>query len=171
MSSLLCDESELAVLLRYEGKLVAALKKKDVMSLCQNLYERVVISKEVKDKFASLDHDNLKMELMVRYLLQHIYDAVKDNKPVLHAFLEVLGEFDKGVAGELRRELSKYELAQSDVSVRLCEEDVPILTELLSSGSHKSEELGLSLGLHKNQIIQCQKGCSNIIALSNVLLE
>ena len=173
MSSL-CDESELAVLLRYEGKLVAALKKKDVMSLCQNLCERVVISKEVKDKFASLDHENLKMELMVRYLLQHVYDAVKDNKLVLHSFLEVLGEFDKGVAGELRRELSKYELTQSDVSVRdsrLCEEDVPKLTELLSRGSHKSEELGLSLGLHKNQIIQCQKGCSDVIALSNVLLE
>ena len=167
MSSLR-NESELAVLLRYEGKLVAALKKEDVMPLCQNLYERVVISKEVKDKFASLDHDNLKMELMVRYLLQHVY------KLVLHTFLEVLGEFDKGVAGELRRELSKYELAQSDVSVRdcrLCEEDVQNLTELLSRGSHKSEELGLSLGLHKNQIIQCHKGCSNMIALSNVLLE
>ena len=173
MSSL-CDESELAVLLRYEGKLVAALTNKDVMSLCQNLCERVVISKEVKDKFASLDHDHLKMELMVRYLLQQVYDAVKDNKRMLYSFLRVLGEFDKGVAGELRRELSKYELAQSDVSVRdsrLCEEDVPILTELLSSGSHKSEELGLSLGLHKNQIIQCHKGCSNMIALSNVLLE
>ena len=167
-------ESELAVLLRYEGNLVAALKKEDVMSLCQNLYERVVISKEVKDKFASLDHDHLKMELMVRYLLRHVYDAVKDNKLVLFSFLEVLGEFDKGVAGELRRELSKYELAQSDVSVRdsrLCEEDVPKLTELLSSGSHKSEELGLSLGLQESQIVQCQKDRSNVIALSKVLLE
>ena len=117
---------------------------------------------------------------MVRYLLQHVYDAVKDSKLVLYSFLEVLGEFDKSVAGELRRELSKYEVvgqsqaSQSDVSVGvnlLCEEDVPELTELLSSGSYKSEELGLSLGLHKNQIIQCQKGCSNMIALSNVLLE
>ena len=99
---------------------------------------------------------------------------MKDNKLVLRTFLEVLGEFDKGVAGDLRRELSKHELAQSDVLVRgsrLCEEDVPKLTELLSSGSHKSEELGLSLGLHKNQIIQCQKGCTNNIALSNILLE
>ena len=191
MSSV-CFESELAVLLRYEGKLVAALKKEDVISLYQRLYERVVISKEVKDKFASLDHDNLKTELMVRYLLQHVYDAVKDSKLVLYSFLEVLGEFDKSVAVELRRELSKYELAevvgqsqasQSDVSVgvkrsrtsigdnSLCEEDVSNLTELLSSGSHKSGELGLSLGLHKNQIIQCQKGCSNMIAFSNVLTE
>ena len=184
-----CGESELAVLLRYEGNLVEALKKEDVMSVYQRLYERVVISKEVKDKFASLDHDNLKMELMVRYLLQQVYDALKDNKLVLYSFLKVLGEFDKGVAGELRRELSKSEVmgesqaSQSDMSVGvkrsrtsiwdnwLCEEDVPKLTEMLSSGSHKSEELGLSLGLHKNQIIQCQKGCTNIIALSNVLLE
>ena len=101
MSSL-CGERELSVLLCYEGKLVAALKKED-MSLCQRLYERVVISKEVKDNFASLDHDNLKMELMVRYLLRHVYDAVKDNKLVLYSFLDVLCEFDERVAGELRR--------------------------------------------------------------------
>ena len=191
MSSL-GGERELSVLLRYEGNLVAALKKEDVMALYQNLYERIVISKEVKDNFASLDHDNLKMELMVRYLLQHVYDAVKNNKLVLYSFLEVLSEFDEGVAGELRREVHKYELAevlgesqasQSDVSVgmkrsrasigdnRLCEEDVPKLTKLLSSGSHKSEELGLSLGLQESQTIQCQKEHSNVIVLSKVLLE
>ena len=189
MSSL-CGESELAVLLRFEGNLVAALKE-DVMALYQNLYERIVISEEVKDKFASLD-DNLKTELMVRYLLQHVYDAVRDNKLVFYSFLEVLGEFDGGLAGEVRREVQNYELpevvgesqaSQSDVSVgvkrsrtsisdyRLCGEDVPKLTELLSSGSHKTEELGLLLGLHQSQIIQCQKGCSNMIALSNILLE
>ena len=189
MSSL-CGESELAVLLRFEGNLVAALKE-DVMALYQRLYERVVISEEVKDKFASLD-DNLKKELMVRYLLQHVYNAVRDNKMVLYSFLEVLSEFDEGVASELRREVHKCELAevvgesqasQSGVSVdvkrsrastgdnRLCEEDVPKLTELLSDGSYKSEELGLSLELSKSQITQCQKGCSNVIALSKVLLE
>ena len=191
MSSL-CGESELMALLRHEGNLVAALKKEDVISLCQNLCERVVISQEVKDKFASLDHDNLQTELMVRYLLQHVYNAVKDNKLVLYSFLEVLSEFDEGVAGELRTEVHKYELAevvgesqasQSDVSVgvkrsrtsigdnRLYKEDVPKLTELLSSGSYKSEELGLSLELSKSQITQCHKGCSNMIALSNVLRE
>ena len=190
MSSLIYGESELAVLLRFEGNLVAALKE-DVMALCQNLYERIVISDEVKDKFASLD-DNLKTELMVRYLLQHVYDAVRDNKLVFYSFLEVLSEFDEGVAGEVRREVHKYELAevvgesqasQSDVSVgvkrsrtsigdnRLYEEDVPKLTELLAHDSDKSEDLGLSLELSKGQITQCQKGCSNITALSNVLLE
>ena len=170
----------------------------------------IVISKEVKDKFASLDHRSLTNEQKVRYLLQHVYDAVKDNKLVWHSFLDVLDEIDKGVAGELRGEVHKYELAEvvagelrrevhkyelaemvgeSQASQRgvlvivkrfraslgdyrvLCEEDVPKLTELLANGSDKSEELGLSLGLNKSQIIQCQKGCSNIIALSNILLE
>ena len=166
-----------------------ALKTEDVTSLCQNLYERVVISKEVKDKFASLDHDNLKTELMVRYLLQHVYDAVKDNKLAFYSFLDVLSEVEGGVADELRRELHRYELAemgenqasQSDVSVGmkisqaslgdyrvLSEEDVTKLTELLANVSNKAEELGLSLGLHKSQIIKCQEGCS---WLSNVLLE
>ena len=191
MSSL-GGKTELMVLQLYEEKLVSVLVKEDLRCLSENLYEMIVISKEVKDKFVSLDHGSLTNEQMIRYLLQHVYDAVKDNKLVLYSFLDVLGEFDEGVAGELRREVHKYELAeeeresqtsQSDVSVGmkrfraslgnrvLCEEDVPRLTELLANGSDKSEELGLSLGLNKSQIIQCQKGCSNIIALSNILLE
>ena len=129
---------------------------------------------------------------MVRYLLQHVYDSVKDNQLMFYLFLNVLGEFDEGVAGELRREVLNYELpevvgesqaSRSDMSVgvkrsratmgdyRLDDSDVPLLTELLANGSDKLEELGLSLGLHKHQIIQCQKGCTNIVGLSNVLLE
>ena len=192
MSSL-DGKTELKVLQLYEEKLASVLVKENFRCLIENLYEMIVISKEVKDKFVSLDHGSLTNEQMVRYLLQHVYDAVKDNKLVLYSFLDVLDGIDEGVAGELRREVQKYELAemvgeiqasQRGVSVGmkrsqaslgdyrvLCEEDVPKLTELLANGSDKSEELGLSLGLNKSQVIQCQKGCSNIIALSNILLE
>ena len=192
MSSL-DGKTELKVLQLYEEKLLSVLVKEDLGCLSESLYEMIVISKEVKDKFVSLDHGSLTNEQMVRYLLQHVYDAVKDNKLVLYSFLDVLDGIDEGVAGELRREVHKYELAevvgeskssQRGVSVCmkrsrasledyrvLCEEDVPKLTELLANGSDKSEELGLSLGLNKSQIIQCQKGCSNIIALFNILLE
>ena len=186
-------EKESLVLKNSEGKLLAALKDCSLKILSRDLRLNLVISEEVEDKFTSLlDRDDLEQELMVRYLLQHVYDAVKGNQLMFYLFLNVLGEFDEGLAGELRREVHKYALpkvvgesqaSQSDVSVgvkrsrntmgnyRLDDGDVPLLTELLANGSDKLEELGLSLGLHKHQIIQCQKGCSNMVGLSNVLLE
>ena len=182
-------EKESLVLKISERKLLAALKDCSLKYLSRELRLNLVISEKVKDKFTSLDHDGVEQEAMVRYLLQHVYDAVKDNKMVFYLFLNVIGEFDGGLPGELRREVHNYELpevvgeSQSDVSVgvkryraamgdyRLGDGDVPLLTELLANGSDKLEELGLSLGLHKHQIIQCQKGCSNMVGLSNVLLE
>ena len=184
-------EKELKVLSHYEGKLVGVLKKRDLKCFCEDLYEKVIISKEIKDKFASLDHGRLKAEVMVRYLLQQVYDAVKDNKLVYNIFFDVLCELDRGVAGELRRELHYYELvdivgesqtSQSDelVSVkrsrahydigdyRFCEEDVPLLTELLNLRSDRVKHLGVSLYLRPSQFL---KDDSGTIALTNILQE
>ena len=193
MSMLEGGEKESLVLENSEGKILAALKDCSLKILSRELRLNLVISEEVKDKFTSLlDHDDLEREAMVRYLLQHVYDAVKDNQLIFYLFLNVLVEFDEGLAGELGIEVHNYELAEvvgesqashSDVSVgvkrsratvgdyRLDDGDVRLLTELLANGSDKLEELGLSLGLHKHQIMQCQKGCSNMVGLSNVLLE
>ena len=56
-----------------------------------------------KDKFISLlDQDDVEQEAMVRYLLRHVYDAVKVNQ-LVYLFLNVLGEFDEGVAGVVSR--------------------------------------------------------------------
>ena len=186
MSMLESGEKESLVLKISERKLLAALKDCSLKILSRELRLNLVISEEVKDKFTSLDHDGVEQEAMVRYLLQHVYDAVKDNKMVFYLFLNVLGEFDGGLPGELRREVQvvgESQASRSGVSVgvkrsraatgdyRLDDGDVPLLTGLLANGSDKLEELSLSLGLHKHQIIQCQKGCSNMVGLSNVLLE
>ena len=185
-------ERQLLALRGCEKKTIAAMKKKDVRSLCQDLYVRIVISKEVMNKFESLDHGSLPQELLIRYLLQHVYDAVKDSKLVLYSFLDVLSEFDEGVADELRRELHKYELAeivgesqasQSDVSVgmkrsrasisdyKLCEQDVSLLTAFLAECSHRWEELGIALGLLPHQIEECRKGSSNQIRLYKIIAQ
>ena len=182
-------ESQSMALRGCEKKTIAAMKKKDVKSLCQDLYG-IVISKEFMDKFASLDHGSLPQELMIRYLLQYVYDAVKDNKLVFYSFLGVLDEVDEGVAGELRREVHKFELAemvgesqasQSDVSVgvkrsrasisdhNLCEQDVSFLTGFLAECSHRWEELGIALGLLPHQIEECRKGSSNQIRLYKII--
>ena len=188
----LSGESQSMALRGCEKQTIAAMKKKDVKSLSQDLYVRIVISKEVMDKFASLDHGSLPQELMVRYLLQHVYNAVKDNKLVLYSFLEVLGEVDESVAGELRREVHKYELAevvgesqasQSNVSVgvkrsrtsisdyKLCEHDVSLLTAFLAECSHRWEELGIAIGLLPHQIEECRKGSSNQIRLYKIIAQ
>ena len=188
----LSGESQSMALRGCEKQTIAAMKKKDVKSLSQDLYVRSVISKGVMDKFASLDHGSLPQELMVRYLLQHVYDAMKDNKHVLYLFLEVLDEVDESVAGDLRREVHKYELAevvgesqasQSDVSVgvkrsrasisdyKLCEQDVSLLTEFLVECSHRWEELGIALRLLQHQIEECRKGFSNQIRLYKIVAQ
>ena len=191
MSSL-DGKTELKVLQLYEGKLVSVLVKENLGCLSENLYEMMVISKEVKDKFATLDHGSLAQELMIRYLLQHVYDAVEDNKLVLCSFLDVLGEVDERVADELRREVHKYELgdvvrksqaSQSDVSVgvkrsrasisdyKLCEQDVSLLTAFLAECSQRWEELGIALGLLPQQIEECRKGTSNQIRLYKIIAQ
>ena len=187
----LSGESQSMALRSCEEKIIAAMKKKNVKSLCQDLYVRTLISKEIMDKFTSLDHDSLPLELMVRYLLQHVYDAVKDNK-LVYSFLNILSEVDGSVADELRIEVHKYKLAelvgesqasQSDVSVdvkrsrasisgyKLCEQNVSLLTEFLAECSHRWEELGIVLGLLRHQIEECRKGTSNQIRLYKIIAQ
>ena len=187
--STLEGEKEFFILKVLEDKLVIALKKKDSRALCERLLEKGVISREFQDKFSSLDHVHLKEELNVRYLVQHIYDAVKDNKLVYHSFVDVLTEVDEGVVSELNKELYQHELLgilddrQTGTSeafvgskrprasigeVRLCESDVPLLTEMLADGAGKAEELGIALGLKEVQI----KGCNNYkMGLCHVIQE
>ena len=190
--SLLLEDWKQSLVLKNEGKLLAALKGSALIKLSRVLSEELVISREVRDKFASLDHDSLEQELMIRYLLQHVYDAVKNNKLVLYSFLNVLDEVDEGVAGELRREVHKFELAervgesqarQSDMSVgvkrsqasvgiyMLCENDVPLLTKLLPLGSDILEGFGHALGLKESQIKIAMKDFFYGNVLSNILLE
>ena len=190
--STLIGEQELFALKSLEDKLVSALKKKVSRTLCERLFEKCVIDREVQDKFSSLD-GNLKEELKVRYLVQHIYDAVKDNKLVYHSFVDVLAEVDEGVVSELNKELHQQELLKvledsqvgtsealvgskrqraSIGEVSLCESDVPLLTELLADGAHKAYELGLSLKLKEVQIENCSKDrCSYTVILSKVIRE
>ena len=200
MTSTLEGEKELFALNSLEDKLVAALKKTDSRALCERLFEKCVIDREVQDKFSCLDHVHLKEELKVRYLVQNIYNAVKDNKLVYHSFVDVLTEVDDGVVSELNKELHQHELLQvledSQVGtsealvgskrprasigevrlcesdeVRLCESDVPLLTEILANGADRAEELGVALHLKKCQIKECTKDCSIKMSLSHVILE
>ena len=193
MATTLGGEKKVFVLKSLEDKLLTALKKKDSRALCERLFEKCVIGREVQDKFSSLDHVHLKEELKVRYLVQHIYGAVKKNKLVYHSFVDVLTEVDEGVVSELKKELHQHELLEiledsqvvtsealvgtkrpraSIGEVGLCESDVPLLTELLSDGAHRAYQLGLSLKLKEVQIANCFKEQHDYkVILSRVIRE
>jgi len=58
---------------------VSLLEKEDLAKLCFNLVRGGVISKEVRDKFTSLDPDEerLPSDMRVRYLLQQVCERIK----------------------------------------------------------------------------------------------
>ena len=178
MTSSLEEEKELLTLKSLEDQLVTALMKKNSRDLSKWLFEKCVIDKEVQERFSSLDHVHLQEELKVRYLVQHIYNAVKNNNQVYHSFVAVLTEVDEGVVIELSKELHQHELLEvlkdsqfgtseslvgskrpraSIGEVGLRESDVPLLTELLADGAHRAYQLSLSLKLQHVQIANCFK--------------
>ena len=189
-STYLFKMSEVEILQHAEKKLLSALCLKDVTTLSVELLKNRLISKTVKDSFATLDHDNLNVDVRVRYLLQHVYDKVKQNCCCFHAFMEVLLGLDLNDTCEtLREELRRWsflndidtesQLGDSSQTKKrsrislgskiLNENDVCILTNILVEASHKWEEIGISLRLLKHEVEECRKGGSNLIRLSNVL--
>ena len=177
-------ERQFQILQDYEGKLLAVLKKEDVNSLSEDLCIENFISEEIRDKFASLDNVSLKQELMVRYLLLHVYDEIKKDERMFFLFIDVVDKFDRVLAGELTSEVPKYVVAvdsQSDISAdifqtsigdyKLGENDIPQLTELLIEGSHKWEELGVALLLRRYQIEECRRRSSNQLRLYEVIIQ
>ena len=101
--------SEMEILQNTEKKLLSALCLKDVTKLCVELLKHKIISKTVKDSFTTLDRDNVDVDVRIRYLLQHVYDKVKQNCRFFHAFMEVLLRLDLNEMCEtLREELRRW---------------------------------------------------------------
>ena len=60
------------VLKEHTEKLESSLEQTDLVKVSLKLLECKIISKDVKDKFVSLDHDHLDPDRRVRYLLQQV---------------------------------------------------------------------------------------------------
>ena len=180
--------SEVEILQNAEKKLLSALRLTDVTKLSVELLKNTLISKTVKDSFTTLDHDNLDVDVRVRYLLQQVYDKIKQNCRCFHDFMEVLLRLDlndtcETLREELRRwlflndrdtesQLGDSSQKQSRISlgsIILSEKDVCFLTIILITASHKWEEIGLSLRLFQYEVDECRKCDSNPLKLSNIL--
>ena len=168
-----------------EDELVSSLSGVDTQELCDKFFERCLLSSESRAHFTSLDHSRLKPQLQVRYLLRLASKEVKKHSALGHNLVEVLDTLE-GVPSSLTDKL-KQAMADttegptddkvgglSDTGVGetgkekdiiLTQEDVSLLTELLSKVSHKWLEIAISLGLQENEQANC-KGGTNTISLS-----
>ena len=178
--SLAPNSCKLRALLQHRADLESCLEGTDLLKLSKELTKYRVMSKEFHVKFSSLDNEHLEIDVKVRYLLQQVCEGVrKDGKAYekLVGVLSRLGGVVRGVCEAMRKELDKAEGEQaSDEAVTasdtcLTDKDIPQVVELVVSGSHKWEEIGIALGLPTNVREECRNAGNNVLKLTKVLTE
>ena len=174
----------LQVLLKHRAELALSLEDADLLKLSKQLTKSRVTSKEVYDKFLSLDEDNKRLEtdVKVRYLLQQVCEGVRKDGNAYDGLVRVLNSLRLGgavrsVCEAMRKELDKAEEDKaSDKAVTasdtcLTDKDIPQVVELVESGSHKWEEICITLGLPTNVREDCRNAGNNVLKLTKVLTE
>ena len=170
------NSCRLQVLLQHKANLESSLALEDLLKLTSELLKYRVVSKEIHNKYASLQ-DHLETDVKVRYLLQQVCERVREDNKVYDKLLRVLSKLGgvKGVCEAMGKELERVEgdKASSGAEVggemQLVEEDIPDLVELLVRGSHVWEEIGIALHLPKHKRSDCGEDKSSITRLSNIL--
>ena len=174
----------LQVLLKHRAELALSLEDADLLKLSKQLTKCRVTSKEAYDKFLSLDKDNERLEtdVKVRYLLQQVYEGVRRDGNAYDGLVRVLnscrlGGAVRSVCEAMRKELGKAEEDKaSDEAVTasdtcLTDKDIPLVVELVESGSHKWEEICIALGLPTNVREECRNAGNNVLKLTKVFTE
>ena len=168
----------LKVLKEHIERLESSLEQSDLVKVSFKLLEWKIISKDVKDKFISLDHDHLDPDRKVRYLLQQACESVRKDDKVYDRLVRVLtrlGGDVKDVCEAMRKELDRPEGgkaiggAEAGPDHTLYESDISDLTEMLVSGSHMWDAIGIALNLPKHKRDDCGEGKNNANRLSNIL--
>ena len=170
--------NNLIILRKYMERLESSLEDTDLVKFALKLLESKIISKDVKDKFVSLDRDHLDPDRKVRYLLQQVCERVREDEKVYNRLVRVLirlGGGVKDVCEAMRKELERPEGgkasggAEAGPDQNLYEYDISHLTEMLVSGSHMWDTIGIALNLPKHKRDDCGEGKNNATRLSNIL--
>ena len=147
---------------------MTALSSTDLLKLSNNLLKNVVIRKEMRDIFASLDHDRLEPELRARYLLRHVLQRIECGSVMydnLERALSSIGGHVKQIVQILNRELAglldPVISASGGGSTRLEEHDIPALLECIIDMSLKWNKLGIALHLPRRILAKCMNGTSD----------
>ena len=168
----------LIILRKYMERLESSLEDTDLVKFAFKLLEWKIISKDVKDKFVSLDHDHLDPDRKVRYLLQQVCERVRDEDKVYDRLVRVLSRLGGGVKDvceAMRKELDRLVGGKAsggaEGGVCLTERDIPCLVELLVTDRHKWEEISVALALPECVRFECRNLGSNPLKLTKVLRE
>ena len=175
---------EWSILEKNQHQLVRALSSlsvQDLLKLSKDLQKHRVISKQVSDILAFLDHDNLDSNSTVRYLLCVVGGRVKMDSTLCDQFLKALTGFSNVGVVQVGKSLVSQARAISQGgpekdSGRVPEavflkEDTAVLSEMLTRGSHKWEEFSMAIRLPENVIEECRNAASNILRLHKSLKE
>ena len=166
------------VLKEHIERLESSLELTDLVKLSLKLVEWKIISKDVKDKFVSLDHNHLDQDRKVRYLFQQVCENVGEDDKVYDRLVKVLtrlGGDVKDVCEAMRKELDRPEGGKASGGAgagpdqNLYESDISHLTEMLVGGSHMWDAIGIALNLPKHKRDDCGEGKNNTNRLSNIL--
>ena len=147
----------------------------DVVKLSVQFFRHKVITRELKDKLASLDNDHLEPDVKLRYLLQQVCERVREDDKIYDRLVKSLSRHSGGVKDvceAMKKELEGGKAsggAEAGPDQNLYENDISHLTEMLISGSYLWEEISIALNLPKHKRISCGKGESDVVRLSNTL--
>ena len=173
-----------------EDELAFSLCRVDPVELCENFFERSVISRESYNHFTSMDHSRIKSRLRLRYLVRLVSDKIKKDPALWENLIAVLDTLE-GVPSSLTDKLKQARLnekegladdseavggvsgaslgeASENEDVVLTTRDVNFLTELLTEVRDKWYEIAISLGLPQHEITDCE-GKNNKISLFQIL--
>ena len=173
--------SNLQLLQLHSESLESLLEEEDLVKLCSKLVSHKVITGSKRDNFTCLDPDEERLppDTRVRYLLQQVYERVREDGQIYDRFLRVLrklGGAVRDLCGTMGMEKSGMEEDKvsswvASVGGRcLNENDIPSLLEIITE-NNLWEEIGRALGLARRVIEECRKSSSNVLRLSSVLSE
>ena len=159
-------------------RLESSLEDADLVKFSLKLLQSKIITKDVKDNFYCLDNNHLEADIKVRYLLQQVYERVREDNKVYDRLVGVLtrlGGGVKDVCEAMRKELDSVEGGKAsggaEGGVCLTERDISGLVELLVTDRHKWEEISVALALPECIRFECRNLESNPLKVTMVLRE
>ena len=159
-------------------RLESSLEDTDLVTFALKLLQSKIVSKDVKDNFDCLDSDHLESDIKVRYLLQQVYERVREDDKVYDRLVRVLSRLGGGVKDvceAMRKELDRIERGKASGGAEdgfyLTERDILGLVELLVTDRHKWEEISVALALPECVRFECSNLKSDPLKLTKVLRE
>ena len=168
--------------------LISSLLEVDLVQVSKRLFANNIIFESTKNIFISLDYEYLDPKLCIRYLLQNVFESVKDvrvwetNKYDVskwNRFVQVLinlGGKAKRVGMKLEAgTLLEVQDGQNDMTKHnlplLKEKDVNKLMEVLYKYAYEWEVICIALNLPRYVMEECRKGSTDVIKLNDVLYK